>query len=81
MSKFNVGLKSLLRQGLSETEFYGDLVYKLKKIICSDNLSAQFCQNNLCIATDCTLRYEPSHGWQFYFLFSMTRPRVRPQTL
>ena len=30
ISKFQVGLKSLLRQGLSEPEFYGDLVYKLK---------------------------------------------------
>ena len=28
----NVGLKSLLHQGLSEPEFYGDLVYKFKKI-------------------------------------------------
>ena len=33
VSKFNVGLKSLLHQGLSEPEFYGDLVYKFKKII------------------------------------------------
>ena len=32
----------LLRQGLSEPEFYGDLVYKLKKIVGSDNFSAQF---------------------------------------
>ena len=32
VSKFNVGLKSLLHQGLSEPEFYGDLVYKFKKI-------------------------------------------------
>ena len=30
-SKFNVVLKPLLHQGLSEPEFYGDLVYKLKK--------------------------------------------------
>ena len=30
VSKFNVGLKSLLHQGLSEPEFYGDLVYKFK---------------------------------------------------
>ena len=30
-SKFKVGLKSLLQQGLSEPEFYGDLVHKLKK--------------------------------------------------
>ena len=32
ISKSNVGLKSLLHQGLSEPEFYGDLVYKSKKI-------------------------------------------------
>ena len=30
--KFNVGLKTLLHQGLSEPEFYGDLVYKFKKL-------------------------------------------------
>ena len=27
------GLKTLLHQGLSEPEFYGDLVYKFKKIV------------------------------------------------
>ena len=32
ISKFNVGLKSLLHQGLSEQEFYGELVYTFKKI-------------------------------------------------
>ena len=32
----------LLCQGLSEPEFYGDLVYKLKKINGCDNLSATF---------------------------------------
>ena len=42
ISKFQVGLKSLLRQGLSEPDFYDDLVYKLKKIIGSNNFSAQF---------------------------------------
>ena len=42
ISKFHVGLKSLLRQGLSEPDFYGDLVYKLKKIVGSNNFSAQF---------------------------------------
>ena len=41
ISKFQVGLKPLLRQGLSEPHFYGDLVYKLKKIISSNNFSAQ----------------------------------------
>ena len=34
VSKFNVGLKSFLQQGLSEPEFYGDLVYKFRKNIC-----------------------------------------------
>ena len=42
ISKFQVGLKSLLRQGLLEPDFYGDLVYKLKKIVGSNNFSAQF---------------------------------------
>ena len=31
-----------LCQGLSEPDFYGDLVYKLKKIVGSNNFSAQF---------------------------------------
>ena len=42
ISKFQVGLKSLLRQGLSEPDFYGDLVYNLKKIVGFNNFSAQF---------------------------------------
>ena len=42
ISKFQVGLKSLLCRGLSEPEFYGDLVYKLKKIVGSNIFSAQF---------------------------------------
>ena len=32
VSKFNVGLKTLLHQGLSEPEFYSDLIYKFKKL-------------------------------------------------
>ena len=31
-----------MRQGLSEPDSYGDLVYKLKKIVGSNNFSAQF---------------------------------------
>ena len=42
ISKFQVGLKSLLRQGLSEPDFYGDLVYKLKRIAGFNNFSARF---------------------------------------
>ena len=33
VSKYNVGLKTFLLQGLSEPDFYGDLVYKFSKII------------------------------------------------
>ena len=42
ISKFNVGLKSLLNQGLSEPEFNGDLVYKFKKIRGMTDFSDQF---------------------------------------
>ena len=42
VSKFNVGLKSLLHQGLSEPEIYGDLVYKFKKIMDRTDFSDQF---------------------------------------
>ena len=42
ISKFNVGLKSLLHQGLSEPEFYGDLVYEFKKIMGRTDFSDQF---------------------------------------
>ena len=33
----SIGLKPLFGQGLSEPEFYGDLLYKLKKIVGSNN--------------------------------------------
>ena len=33
VSNYNVGIKTLLLQGLSEPKFYGDLVYKFRKII------------------------------------------------
>ena len=42
ISKYNVGLKTLLSEGLSEPEFYGDLVYKFKKLIGSNDFSFQF---------------------------------------
>ena len=43
ISKFQVGLKSLLRQGLSDPHYYhGDLVYKLFKIVGSNNFPVQF---------------------------------------
>ena len=48
VSKFKVGLKSLLQLGLSEPEFYGDLVYKLRKIISRDDFSDHFRKIIMC---------------------------------
>ena len=42
VSKFNTVLKSLLKKGLSEPEFYGDLVYKFKKIVGRNDFSDKF---------------------------------------
>ena len=42
VSKFNVGFKSLLQQGLLEPEFYCDLVYKLNKLYACNDFSTQF---------------------------------------
>ena len=42
VSKFNVGLKTLLHQGLSEPEFYGDFIYELKKNVGWADFSDQF---------------------------------------
>ena len=41
-SKYNVGLKTLLLQGLSEPESYGDLVYKFRKIIGKNDFPYHF---------------------------------------
>ena len=40
--KLRKTFSKFLRQELSEPDFYGDLVYKLKKIVGSNNFSAQF---------------------------------------
>ena len=42
ISKYIVGLKTLVSEGLSEPEFYGDLDYKFKKRIESNDFSFQF---------------------------------------
>ena len=42
ISKYNVALKTLLSEGLSEPEFYGDLVYKFNKLKGINDFSFQF---------------------------------------
>ena len=38
----NVSLRKLLQQGISEPEFYGDLVYRIRNIVGKSNFSEQF---------------------------------------
>ena len=40
--KYNIELKTLLQQGISEPIFYGDLVYKFKRIVGKPNFNNQF---------------------------------------
>ena len=42
VKKYNVSLRKLLQHGISEPEFYGDLVYKIRKIVGKSNFSEQF---------------------------------------
>ena len=42
VSKYKVGLETFLLQGLSEPEFYGDLVYKFRKIIGKNDFPYHF---------------------------------------
>ena len=72
--KYNIGLKTLLQQGISEPIFYGDLVYKFKRIVGKPNFSDQFKKivkryirvgYNLDTgyhATVCMSSFKPNHG-------------------
>ena len=40
--KYNIGLKTLLQQGISKPKFHGDLVYKFKGITGKSNFSDRF---------------------------------------
>ena len=42
VEKYNVSLRKLLQQGISEPEFYGDFVYRIRKIVGKSNFSEQF---------------------------------------
>ena len=42
VEKYNVSLRKLLQQGISEPESYGDLVYRISNIVGNSNFSEQF---------------------------------------
>ena len=41
-SKYNGGLTTLLQKNLSKSEFYGDLIYKFRKLVDKTDFSVQF---------------------------------------
>ena len=77
VSKFSVGLKTLLHRGLSEPVFCGDLVYRFKKIVGGVDFSDQFRKNYRslracwmwrgCGATVCVFGVWPGRGWWLCF--------------
>ena len=42
LEKYSISLKTLLQQGISVPEYYGDLVYRFRKIVGKSNFSEQF---------------------------------------
>ena len=42
MEKYNISLRKLLQQGILKSEFYGDLVYRIRKIVGKSNFAEQF---------------------------------------
>ena len=82
ISKFKIGLKSLLCQELLEPEFYGDFVYKLKRIVGPNNFTVRLikiishykkigCNINVLQQTAC-LVVNPITIGNFAFLFNCT---------
>ena len=63
--KFQAEFNSLFSQGLTEPEFYGDFLYKLKRIVGSNYFSAQFIR----IVSHIKIGYSINvlHGWQHCF--------------
>ena len=73
VEKYNVSLKTLLQQGISESDFYGDLVYKFRKIVGKSNFLEQFRKliNSYkrigYSLADCMPSYQPNHCWRLCF--------------
>ena len=42
VEKYNVSLRKLLQQGVSEPDFYDDLDYRIRKIVGKSNFAEQF---------------------------------------
>ena len=64
--KYNIGLNTLLQQGISEPIVYGDLVYKFKRIVGKPNFSDQFknlVKRYIRVGYNfCMPSFKPNHG-------------------
>ena len=88
--KYNIGLRTLRQQGIPEPIFYGDLVYKFKRIVGKPDFSDQFKKivkryirvgyNFDIIATVCMPSFKTNHGIAMVSSL-IARRWVRPQTL
>ena len=80
--KYNIGLKTLLQQCISEPIFYGDLVYQFKQIVGRPNFSDQFKKivkryirvgyNLDIMRQSACLVFNPSTVYSYGFLFNYT---------
>ena len=72
--KYNIWLKTLLQQDISEPIFYGDLVYKFKRIVGKPNYSDQFKKIvKRYIRVGYNLDIMPQSAYSYCFLFNCTR--------
>ena len=79
---YNIGLKTLLQQGMSELIFYGYLVYKFQRIVGKPNFSNQFkkivkrykraCYNLDAMRQSACLVLNPITVYSYDFLFNCT---------
>ena len=88
--KYNIGLKTLLQHGIPEPIFYGDLVYKFKRIVRKPNFCNQFKKivkhyirvwyNLNIMRQSACLVLNPIPVYSYGFLFNCTTVS-QPQTL
>ena len=80
MGKYNVSLRKLLQHGISEPEFYGDLVYRIRKKMWA-NPSLRNNLENLLINRYKRIGYNPSIMRQTALLLAQSRLTAMLQSL
>ena len=57
LEKYSVSLKTLLQQGISEPEFYGDLVYRFRKIVLGKSNFSEQTENLLTVIKELAIAW------------------------